>query len=50
MNQILIGFAILIVSFSIGSLDGIIGVWGWVGVPVGGYFVIQGRKKLDINK
>lgn len=50
MKEILGGFMILLISFSVGMMDSNIGVWGWVGVPIGGFFVIRGIKNLKISR
>ena len=51
MKYIIIGFAILFVSFSmVQMIEGYAALRGWACVPIVGYFIIKGSKKLGFKK
>ena len=50
MMYTVLGVIICLLSFGWVSLSVNYPVWGWIGVVIGGYLFLKGRKKLGFEK
>jgi len=49
MIYMIIGFALSLLSFAWISFATYYHAWGWIGIVVGGYFILKGREKMGLK-
>ena len=50
MMYSIVGAILCLLSFGWISLAGNYAVWGWIGVIIGGYLFLKGRKKMGVEE